>query len=777
MSVRAGFSRFVGLLVFTCLLVAGCAGTPASFHSVALTPKTAQTIGEGQTLAITAQVVNDTSNAGVTWTLAPASGAGTLSGTTSTGATYNAPASVSSATTVTVTATSATFPNESATLTITVEPHPSIVTTSLPSGSINNAYSATVTASGGVSPFSWSVSSGALPGGLSLGTSTGNSLTISGTPTAQGTFTFTIQVTDSTGASATSASLTIKVSNLAITTTSPLPAGGAGASYSVQFAASGGTAPYQWSVATGSNLPTGLTLSAAGLLSGTPTTQQTATFGITVTDSETPAASVTQSFSLTISGATGAALLQGNYAFEFSGFNSSGAVVAAGSFLADGAGNIKNGVEDFNTIVGPSKNQTFTGTYTLGSDNRGTMTFNLPGSISYTYAFAIDSTGAHARIIQFDTSGIRGSGEMEQQSVTTCGSNTINGEYAIGISGNEAAVGGFTAGPVALAGRFTATPPINAGLAGSLSNGEMDANTPGSVITQAIVSGTYQTTSQASRCTASVTPTSFPGLTFSVYPVSASESFVVETDPVSATTTPMLTVGKLMQQVGYPFIGPTSTFTATSVGGLTGQFLPGSTYVPDVAVVALTASGSSSFTMSVIENQAGIVTSATDAGNFVNADQFGRVDTNIISPIGPVFYMINQNEAFCVGELFDDPFFGILEPQSTGPFTASSIKGTFVQGTTAPATSAARDLSGEITLDGTSTVSGTQDQSTASTNAAAQSVAGTYTITSGTAGSGTVTLSAPASLSGSFFIISPTQLVMVTTTAGDVNPVVLFLGH
>ncbi|HVB58814.1 MAG TPA: hypothetical protein VNE63_20610, partial [Candidatus Acidoferrales bacterium] len=154
MSVRAGFSRFVGLLIFTCLLVAGCAGTPASFHSVALTPKTAQTIGEGQTLAIAAQVTNDTSNAGVTWALTPASGAGALSGTSSTAATYNAPASVSSATTVTVTATSVTFPNESATLTITVEPHPSIVTTSLPSGSINNAYSATVTASGGVSPFS-----------------------------------------------------------------------------------------------------------------------------------------------------------------------------------------------------------------------------------------------------------------------------------------------------------------------------------------------------------------------------------------------------------------------------------------------------------------------------------------------------------------------------------------------------------------------------------------------------------------------------------------------
>ncbi len=180
-------------VVFSCLVYQGCTGTPANFHSVALIPASSQTLGEGQTLAIRAQVANDSSNAGVTWSLTPASGSGTLGPTTTSNATYNAPANVVSVTTVTLKATSVTFPNESVTLTISVQPHPTITTTSLPSGSVSGAYSATVNASGGLGPFSWSVSSGTLPAGLNLGASTTNSVTISGTPLAQGSFSFTMQ--------------------------------------------------------------------------------------------------------------------------------------------------------------------------------------------------------------------------------------------------------------------------------------------------------------------------------------------------------------------------------------------------------------------------------------------------------------------------------------------------------------------------------------------------------------------------------------------------------
>ena len=520
-------------------------------------------------------------------------------------------------------------------------------------------------------------------------------------------------------------------------------------------------------------MPTGLTLSSSGLLSGTPAAG--GTFSVTVTDSESPAVSVTKSFTLAVTGATGIALLNGNYAFQFSGFNAANVVVAGGSFHADGAGTITAGVEDV-TTSSTHTNQTFTGMYTLSSDGRGTLVFSsLSGSP--TYAFAIDSTGAHGRLIEFDATGNRGSGRIEKQAVNACAFNTISGEYAVGITGNATGLGAFTAGPVALAGRFTASPPANQSGVGSIGNGELDANMPGiTTFAQETIAGTYQSTSQTARCTATISPASLPSMTFSVYPVSAAEYFLVETD-IPSVTTPFVTVATLRQQVGYPFTGPAGAFTSTSVGGLTGEFFTGTTYVPDLAIAILSVSGISNFSMSVIENRAGTTTNFSGTANFVNADAFGRVQTDISTPIAPLFYMINQNEAFAIGLINNNPFFGIFEPQSGGPFTALAIKSTVTLGTSAPAVSSSRDLSATITFDGIHTVSGTQDQSTSSANTLAQTLTGTYTIVSSTVGLGTVSLTSPPLLSGAFYSVTPTQFVLVTTTAGDTSPVLIFGGN
>ena len=66
-----------------------------------------------------------------------------------------------------------------------------ITTTTLPGGTVGTAYSQTLAATGGITPYSWSISSGTLPAGLSIGSSTG---LISGTPTTPGTSNFTVRV-------------------------------------------------------------------------------------------------------------------------------------------------------------------------------------------------------------------------------------------------------------------------------------------------------------------------------------------------------------------------------------------------------------------------------------------------------------------------------------------------------------------------------------------------------------------------------------------------------
>jgi len=110
----------------------------------------------------------------------------------------------------------------------------------------------------------WSVVGGSLPPGLELDECTGQ---ITGTPTANGVYTFTVRVTDAIG-SFQQKSLSICI--IRITTASPLPDATEGQNYVQNFAESGGDQETEtWSVVSGS-LPAGMTLTPAGVLSGTP---------------------------------------------------------------------------------------------------------------------------------------------------------------------------------------------------------------------------------------------------------------------------------------------------------------------------------------------------------------------------------------------------------------------------------------------------------------------------------------------------------------------------
>lgn len=156
----------------------------------------------------------------------------------------------------------------SATLTLTIaKPQPlTISSAALPSGPVNMQYSAALSASGGLPPYTWSVSSGAPPAGLSLSTSG----TVSGTPTTPGAYSFTVMVSDTAGATATAmASVSIQPAPLVFPPQS-LPSGMFGVDYpQQQLTVTGGVAPYTWTVSSGS-LPSGMTLTSDGLLGGTP---------------------------------------------------------------------------------------------------------------------------------------------------------------------------------------------------------------------------------------------------------------------------------------------------------------------------------------------------------------------------------------------------------------------------------------------------------------------------------------------------------------------------
>jgi hypothetical protein len=165
-------------------------------------------------------------------------------------------------------------------LTLTVLPPVSVATpATLNGGSLNSNYSATLAAAGGLAPYTWTRTGGALPAGLTLSSAGA----ITGAPTATGAFTFTAQVTDALGAAASQQFTLAIAGGLAIASSATLPGATVGAPYSQTLLASGGTAPYTWLVTAGS-LPAPLSLAASGLISGTPTAAGTSTFTVQVTD-------------------------------------------------------------------------------------------------------------------------------------------------------------------------------------------------------------------------------------------------------------------------------------------------------------------------------------------------------------------------------------------------------------------------------------------------------------------------------------------------------------
>jgi Putative Ig domain len=173
-----------------------------------------------------------------------------------------------------------------------------VTTTTLPPGNLGQSYSQTLTATGGAPPYQWAAGTG-FPSFLTLDTNLG---TVSGTPTAAGTFTFPVQVTDSVKTTATSTvSLTIVSPPPSITTLAPIFSGTVGVLYDQTFRATGGNPPYTWAILTGST--GGLTLDPnTGDLQGTPQTAGTFTFTVQARDQS--GATATQSFSLVINAPT-----------------------------------------------------------------------------------------------------------------------------------------------------------------------------------------------------------------------------------------------------------------------------------------------------------------------------------------------------------------------------------------------------------------------------------------------------------------------------------------
>jgi len=177
-----------------------------------------------------------------------------------------------------------------------------IVTGAIPDGGKDEAYSFSLTAEGGLPPYTWRIKSGTLPDGLSFDPSTG---TIHGTPTQRQTYSFTVEANDSDSPAQTAeATFIIEILDELYIYTKELANGRINEAYTQSLSAALGKPPYSWSLASGV-LPPGLdlnTTSEGATLEGTPTESGTYTFTLSVSDSGTPVQTATREFTIDIYG-------------------------------------------------------------------------------------------------------------------------------------------------------------------------------------------------------------------------------------------------------------------------------------------------------------------------------------------------------------------------------------------------------------------------------------------------------------------------------------------
>lgn len=657
----------------------------------------------------------------------------------------------------------------------------SVTTTSLPPGTVNQPYNATLAAKGGSTPYTWSVPPNTLPPGLALNTSTGK---ISGTPTTVGSFAVTATVQDTSIPVQTAASgpLTISIQSpqpLQLTTTS-LSQGTTATPYNASLIATGGIQPYKWSVISG-QLPAGLTLDAeTGLVSGIPILVGTSTFTIQVQDSAAGPggpATATQQFHLVIVGGSNSnSLITGSYSFLFNGFDANGTVIIAGNFSANGTGTILNGQADINRATGVVGAASLAGTYSVGTDGRGTMqlvfTTGLGTVFTGNYLLALDSSG-NIHLIENDTTGNNGVGithgsAIMKPSIGAFAGGNFSGNYAFEFSGQD-----FLAAPTVLAGVVTADGSQ------TLNPGTADFNDNGVYSSQISLIGTFGVGSSNSKGVATMTfqpPTSAQmTLTFTFYFVSAGDIFFSEVDSGSTTNPlPRLSGEMVLQDPGTQFkqtaLQGSSVVTGTGLAGANSSVFAGLLASP---------LGDGTATLNFDQNNGGAVTLLNSLPGTYQVLQNGRVNfTNLGNRLAAA-YLTAPGQGFIIGS--DSAVtYGLLEHQTGTPDSASSVQGSYALFAPTEADTLAVNMSGELSSAGAGNIVGTLDEfippNTPSTGLA---FSANYTVAGDGRGTMTPILIAGFPSNLVFYVVSPSSVRMISTDSnpGNGHPQIIFLSH
>jgi hypothetical protein len=728
--------------------------------NVSVSPSTAEVVA-GSDYQFTA-IVSGTSNPSVTWSVTGKGCTGVACGTITSTGFYGAPGKVPSPDQVTVTATSNVDSSKSSSAVVTILPPVAVAIAPLTAQVVTNGhvqFAATVSGSTNTGVI-WSLS-GSGCSGSACGT-----IGSSGLYTAPGTIPSPSQVTvkatsEADGTKSASAVVTIILPVLvAVAPTTAVVAVDGQQQFRATVAGSTNSA-VDWSISgsacSGSSCGS---ITSAGLYTAPSTVPSLATVVVKATSQ----IDVSQSASAIVTlVAHQNSKLHGQYAFDFTGLNSGGVYEAAGSFTANGNGEITAGKEDVNQVLGPATNVAITGTYQVDGDNRGTMTISSSLG-TQTFAFALDSTGIHGRLIEFDASGIRGSGVIEEQDATAFSLGALKGPYVLGLAGSDSR--GARIGALAI---------FDFDGLGDIKGGSIDVNDGGTVLpTFASFQGIYRIDSTG-RGILNLSIPGFEGgaFQFAFYIVSANKLLLVSTDALSSNNS--IFGGTAELQSGAPYL--TSSFDGATVFSLSGE----SSGTPQVLVGQITFDGSSQLAVEFDQNTGGTVLTGELLTGAYSLGLNGSGTLNLDDSNGQMkvwdIYAIAPNHAYVMDASSAEVGMGELKAQLTRPpFKSTDIVGTYLIGSGEPLVFTAPLYSGVVNFDGISAATGTEDISLSSTLSASQALRGNYSVSGSlNNGRGTLRLTSPSGATYDLWITSALEVLGVEVDSTNAQPVVLHL--
>ena len=359
------------------------------------------------------------------------------------------------------------------------------------------------------------------------------------------------------------------------------------------------------------------------------------------------------------------ASLMGNYTYVLAGnyFNSSsmnGAYERAGVFVADGNGNLTNGVDDF-TQNGSFSSNKFTGSYAIAADGTGLMTLDLSGQ-QLQWALTIAPNG-RVYLIEFDPTG-SGSGQAVPQN-TSAFSNPPGGTFVFRLHSYEANLA--SQGSVSAVGNIV--------LNNSSASGHEDV-VRFEALSSLTFSGSLTAPDGNGRGTLNLTDSSGFAATYMYYMVDSQTLNLLETDSGHLGT------GNAAEQNGLPFSNASlqNGFTFRSFGD-TQNHLDGVN-----SAGAFTSDGAGHITSGDYDsNQDGVPLQNASLTGTYSVESDGRVTLNLnptlqsqtLSPIQNIAWMIDSTSALFLVNVPGIAEDGRMLQQQGGPFSASSLNGSY----------------------------------------------------------------------------------------------------